>query len=305
VDRAGAAGRADAASGQGGSPVKAQATAFGGGTIVNAIATGQGAAFGLGLRATAMVEPRPEDFGIRVHVPPGADPALATSAARRVLQKSGAKAGLEVSVASEIPISRGLKSSSAVANAVVLAGATGLGLKLDPMEVVRLSVEAHFDAGVTLTGAFDDACASLLGGICLTDNRDRRLLAVDRFPEGLVAVVQIPPRMTSKASLKGIDFSSIRSHVDRAFHLALRGAYFLALEANSAAYAPLLDVDETPARRARQAGATAAGITGAGPAILALATSAHVDAVRRSMEDGESEIRVIALDTIESREVML
>ena len=53
------------------------------------------------------------------------------------------------------------------------------------------------------------------------------------------------------------------------------------------------------------AGATAAGITGTGPAILALTTSAHVDAVRSSMEDGESEIRVVALDTIESREVML
>jgi len=285
--------------------VKAQATALGAGTIVNAIATGQGAAFGLGLRATATVEPRPENFGIRVDVPQGVDPALATSAARRVLRRSGTKAGLEVSIDSEIPMSRGLKSSSAVANAVILASATALGLKLDAMDVVKLNVDAAFDAGVTLTGAFDDACASLLGGICLTDNRDRRLLAVDRFPEGFIAVVQIPPRMTSKASLKGIDFSSIRSQVDSAFHLALRGAYFRALEANSAAYAPILQIDETPARRAREAGATAAGITGTGPAILALAKSAHADAVRRSMEDGESEIRVVALDTIESREVML
>ncbi len=285
--------------------MRAQATCFGGGTIVNAIATGQGAAFGLALRATATVEPRPKEFGVRVHVPAGVDPALAAAATRRVLRKSAMKSGLELSVDSEIPMSRGLKSSSAVANAVIVAAAMALGLKMDPMDVVKTSVDAAFDAGVTITGAFDDACASLLGGICVTDNRDRQLLAVDRFPEDLRAVVLIPTRTTSKASLKGIDFSSIRSQVEAAFHLALRGDYCRALEANSAAYAPILGIDDTPARRAREAGATAAGITGTGPAILALAKTAHVDAVRRSMEDGESEIRVVALDTIESREVML
>lgn len=285
--------------------MKASATSFGAGTIVNAIATGQGAAFGLALRATATVETRPEEFGVQVHVPSGVDPALATYAAKRILHRSGARSGLDAFIESEIPISRGLKSSSAVANAIVVAGGRALGSKLDPMEVVGMGVDAAFDAGVTITGAFDDACASLLGGICVTDNRDRRLLALDRFPEGLVAVVQIPRRMTSKASLKGTDFSSIRSKVETAFHHALRGDYFRALEENSAAYAPLLGLDETSARRAREAGATAAGITGTGPAIIALAKRDREDAVRKAMDDGESEIRVVGLDTIASREVIL
>src|SRR2546427_8441707 len=187
VDGAGASGRTDAPRGEGGAPMKAQATCFGAGTIVNAIATGQGAAFGLALRANATVESRPEEFGVNVHVPPGVDPALAMAASRRVLGRRGTKAGLEVSIDSEIPISRGLKSSSAVANAVILAGATALGLKIDPMDVVKMSVDAAFDAGVTITGAFDDACASHLGGICVTDNRDRRLLVLDCFPGDLVA----------------------------------------------------------------------------------------------------------------------
>src|SRR2546427_379616 len=212
VDGAGASSRTDAPRGEGGAPMKAQATCFGAGTIVNAIATGQGAAFGLALRANATVESRPEEFGVNVHVPPGVDPALAMAASRRVL---------------------------------------------------------------------------------------------GRFPDDLVAVVQIPPRMTPKASLKGIDFASIRSQVEAAFQVVLRGDYFRALEANSAAYAPILGIDEAPARRAREAGAIAAGITGTGPAILALAKPTHADAVRRSMEDGESDIRVVALDTMESREVML
>jgi shikimate kinase len=284
--------------------MKAQASCFGAGTIVNAIATGKGAAFGLALRVTATAETRPEGFGVKAHVPDGIDPTLVAGGAARVLRRSRRKAGLEVSVDSEIPMSRGLKSSSAVANAVVLASARALGLDLEPLQIIRIGVFAALDAGVTITGAFDDACASFFGGIVVTDNRRRKLLTSDRFAEGLVAVVHVPPRTISKPSLRGIDFSPIRPQVEEAFRYALRGDYFRAIEANSAAYAPLLGLDETPALRARVAGALAAGITGAGPAIIALAKPAHVDAVRRALDDGVSEVRVVGLNTMESREVI-
>ncbi len=119
-----------------------------------------------------------------------------------------------------------------------------------------------------------------------------------------MAVVQIPVRTIRKPSLRGTDFSVIRPQVEEAFRLALGGEYFRAIEANSAAYAPLLGVDEGPAIRARAAGAVAAGVTGTGPAIIALAKPGHVDAVRRAMGDGDSEIRVVGLNTAESREVV-
>jgi shikimate kinase len=285
--------------------MKGQATCFGAGTIVNAIATGRGAAFALALRATATAEPRPEEVGVRAIVPGGVDPSLVVSAAGRVLDRSGKAGGLEVAIDSEIPMSRGLKSSSAVANAVVEASAQALDLRLDPKEVLDISVDAGFDARVTITGAFDDASASLLGGVCVTDNRARRILALDRLPEDLVSVVWIPRRTISKASLKGIDFSSIRPLVEEAFHLALRGDYFRAMELNSTAYAHLLGVDETPAVQARSAGAVAAGITGAGPAVVSLTKPSRADAVRKAMDDGEAEVRIIGLHTIEPRQVIL
>ncbi len=284
--------------------MKAQATCFGAGTIVNAIATGKGAAFGLLLRATATAQTMPESFGLRVHVPPDVDSALAERGAQRVMRRSRRKIGLEVRVDSEIPISRGLKSSSAVANSVVSASAKALGLGLEPMQIIRIGVDAALDAGVTITGAFDDACATFFGGIVVTDNRSRKLLSADRFPEGLMAVVQVPRRMITKPSLKDKDFSSIRPQVEEAFRLAIRGDYFRAMEVNSAAYAPVLEVDESPAIRARAAGAVAAGITGAGPAIIALAKPAHVDAIQKAMADGESDVRVVSLNTLESREVV-
>ena len=175
---------------------------------------------------------------------------------------------------------------------------------LEPLQIINIGVEAALEAKVTITGAFDDACASFFGGIVVTDNKARKIMKVDRFPEGLMAVAQIPRRVITKPSLAAKDFSPIRSKVDEAYELALRGEYFRALELNSAAYAPVLDIDEAPARRARAAGAMAAGVTGAGPAILALVKPAHVDAVALALDDGESEVRITSLNTVESREVV-
>ena len=71
---------------------------------------------------------------------------------------------------------KGLKSSSAAANAVALASTAALGKHLDDLELVKLGVDAAFDAKVTVTGAFDDACASYFGGIVVTDNLNRKII---------------------------------------------------------------------------------------------------------------------------------
>ena len=283
--------------------MKAHASCFGAGTIVNAIATGKGAAFGLGLRANATALVGPKADGLRVRLAPGIDTHLVDACARRILRRSRRRAGLEISVDSEIPISRGLKSSSAVANAVTLASSRALGLDLEPLQIINLGVDAALDAGVTLTGAFDDACASFFGAVCVTDNVSRKLLRSDRLMEDLLAVVQIPRRTITKQSLADKDFSPIRRQVEEAFRLAMAGDYFRAMEKNSAAYARILEVDETPAVRARAAGAMAAGITGAGPAIIALTKPAHRDAVARALAADDAEVRAVGLNTLEAREV--
>src|SRR5437870_1695461 len=76
------------------------------------------------------------------------------------------------------------------------------------------------------------------------------------------------------------------------------------MEANSRAYAPVLGVSEAPAIRAREAGALAAGISGTGPAIIALAERSEVEPVRDAMAEPASAVRVVPLNNIESREVV-
>ncbi len=135
--------------------MKARASCFGAGTIVNAIAAGRGVAFGLALRASATAERRPEAFGVRVDVADGVDPALALGAARMTRHQSGFGAGLAISVDSEIPISRGLKSSSAVANAVVLASARAVGVELEPLDMLLHQAAKAFELWTGQSAPFD------------------------------------------------------------------------------------------------------------------------------------------------------
>src|SRR5512135_2086235 len=159
---------------------RAEAVAHGAATIVNAIATGKGAALGVDLWTKAQVELTSEAGAIKGEI--ASDPTETTllieKAVNRVFEKFKVEKrfGATVKTNSNIPIARGLKSSSAAANAVVLATVTAMGETLADMEIVNLAVDAAFDAKVTVTGAFDDATASYFGGIVVTDNTNRKLL---------------------------------------------------------------------------------------------------------------------------------
>ena len=101
-----------------------KAACRGAATIVNAIATGRGAAFGITLEADAVVELERGNGDIVLRgSAEGND--LISGCARAVATKALGNSEVtgEVHIKSDIPISRGLKSSSAVSNAVVLATA--------------------------------------------------------------------------------------------------------------------------------------------------------------------------------------
>ncbi|MEA3282186.1 MAG: shikimate kinase, partial [Euryarchaeota archaeon] len=124
--------------------------ANGAGTIVNAIAIWKGAAFCIDLATTADVEldECTRDAGNAVAGGEGdgriagrienadtADTALITRCVSLVLDRFGYRCDGVVTTRSEIPIARGLKSSSAAANATVLATLDAIGETLPRLEV--------------------------------------------------------------------------------------------------------------------------------------------------------------------------
>lgn len=253
-----------------------EAACRGAATIVNAIATGKGAAFGITLETDARVRLESGPGEIKL-VGSDEGQGLAAGCVRAIASKCGKKEFQgQVEVRSNIPISRGLKSSSAVSNAVALATARALDAKLPDFDIILTGIEESMKAGVTITGAFDDASACFMGGVVATDNRAFTVLHRGVLDPELVVLLHVPDRRISKASVKGLDFSHIRNEVEKAFDLAMRGEYLKAMEVNSRAYSKVLDVSEDIASLARKKGALAAGISGTGPATAVVCDRATV-----------------------------
>ena len=253
-------------------------------TIVNAIATGRGAAFGITLETDAEVKLETGAGEIELTDSTEGSELVAGCVRSLAAKTTKGKVSGRVTVKSEIPISRGLKSSSAVSNAVVLATARALGASLPDFDLILTGIEESIKAGVTITGAFDDASACFMGGVVATDNRAFTLLHKGSLDPDLVVLLHVPERMITKSSIKHLDYSSIRGEVEKAFDLALRGEYLKAMEINSRAYAKVLDVSEDVADIARKRGALAAGISGTGPATAIVCGRAEETDILRALD---------------------
>jgi len=246
-----------------------RAACRGAATIVNAIPTGRGAAFGITLEVDAEVTLQDgPSFALQG---PDEGARLAEGCTRAVLGRIGLEGrGAAVRVESEIPVSRGLKSSSAFSNAVVLATFRAAGIEPDDEQVLGIAIDESLRAGVTITGAFDDAAACYLGGAVVTDNRIRRILGRGNVDPALAVVIHVPERRITKESVKGVDFGPVRPRIEEALELALSGDYLKAMEANSSACSEALGLTEEVAEFARANGAVASGMSGTGPATVSL-----------------------------------
>jgi len=272
----------------------ASAIAYGATTIVNAIATGKGAALGVDLWTKAKVELTDEPGIIegRILSDPGEDTDLMHRAITRVLRKFGAEKeyGAHVETDSNIPIARGMKSSSAAANAISLATAAALGNKLNDLDVVKLGVEAAKDAGVTITGAFDDACASYFGNIVVTNNLIQKVERRFRVAREYTVLFHVPPLKVYTAHSDVEKMKRMAPLVNVAYRETLLGRYWSAMTFNGLIYSMALSYDVKPVVDALEAGAIAAGISGKGPAVAAVIREDSFADVKEAWNAFEGEV---------------
>lgn len=273
---------------------KAEAISHGAATIINAIATGKGAALGVDLWTKAAVS-LTDDVGqvdVIIHSDLLENPILAKKTVTRILCYFGLekKYGAKVETISNIPLARGMKSSSAAANAIALATTAALKRSLDDLCIVNLGVDSALDAEVSITGAFDDACASYFGGVLITDNIKRKIIKHFKLTEKPYVLFYVPTEKnyTIQSNIKRI--KSMASAVKIAYNEALKGNYWAALTMNGLIYSSTLGFDPSPAIDAMTAGAFASGLSGTGPAVCAVVPEKKVDSVRDSWLKLEGEI---------------
>ncbi|MGQ9542522.1 MAG: shikimate kinase [Candidatus Bathyarchaeia archaeon] len=269
-------------------PSAAEAIAYGAVTIVNAIPAGRGAALSIDLWTKARVEliDKPGIYDVHIKPEPMEDKKLSEKAVEKTLKylHLDSKYGAKVITESTIPIARGLKSSSAASNAIVTATAAAAGVKISKTRIVELGVEAALEAGVTITGAFDDACASFYGGIVLTDNIRRRIVKRMKVREKTVVLLHIPPQKRYTKDVDLLRMRAIAQVSEEAFEEANKGNIWTAMTINGLACAAALGQDPSIIIDALKAGALAAGISGTGPALSVLVKDDRVNDVMKILE---------------------
>lgn len=251
---------------------KVRSTVHGAISIVNAIATGYGSALGISLKVRVEVELR-KGNGI-LFQPEGGTPLLRNIINRSLPKQITKNNLLVIKVDSQIPAGMGLKSSSAVSSATALACTALVGNDLDDKIILNLAVRASLDAGVTITGAYDDSTACYFGGIVVTNNYEYELIQREEAPADLYAVVFLPSNNRYGNIRNLYLFSDL--FMD-AFNLAKTRQYWKAMKLNGLLTASALSGDYKPILTALQRGALSASISGNGPSIAAVTYKEHID----------------------------
>ncbi len=238
-------------------------------SIINATATGIGCSLATTDTLRAQWQWGGDTFDFA-----GGDDRLAVAAYWHLAQRLGRRDGARIRTTSTLPPARGLKTSSAAAAAMLDAGMRAHGGTYAQDALIHDAVAINRKAGTTLTGAYDDQVAVVMGGCHITDNHSQRIEA--RIPiEPWHIAVWVPDHALPKAQIAPVDPAPARAAVHDAIALARRGDVPAALTVNGEAYTRLyqdagLPISDAPVSVALAAGARGAGLSGTGPSVAAL-----------------------------------
>ncbi|MBR0059319.1 MAG: shikimate kinase [Methanobrevibacter sp.] len=264
-------------------------------TIINAIATGFGSAFGIGLNIKCQA--KSIDSGIKCFNDVGASTDLMDLCVRKVFDKYEMNEddfGLEIKTESTLPMASGLSSSSASSNAIVAISSKIISEEfnltpLTDLEIINLAIDASIEAGVTITGSFDDATASYFGGVVVTDNKNREFIIKEKMDDYKILVYM--PNFIAKSGDSDVNRMRVLAPlVETAFDFAKNKEYFKALNLNGLIYASTLGFDSAIAIDALQSGAIASGLSGTGSSFVAVCEDNTIDDVKDAWSNLEGRV---------------
>lgn len=264
-------------------------------TIINAIATGFGSAFGIGLDIECVAKTISQGIACTNDV--GADNTLMEICVEKVFDYYNIdkdEFGIDLKTKSTLPMASGLSSSSASSNAIVKVVSSIISeefnLKpLEDLEVINMAIDASLDAGVTITGSFDDATASYFGGVVVTDNKNREFIIKEKMDEYPI-LVYMPDYYSKSGDSNPERMKLLAPLVETAFDFACKKDYFKALNLNGLIYSATLGFDSTIAIDALEAGAIASGLSGTGSSFVAIASQDSIDDIKYSWDKYQGKV---------------
>ncbi len=269
---------------------KAKAIVHGAVSLVSAIATKKGATLGISLKVETIIETSPGK-GIIIQ---SKNKTLSSRLINKTVEKILTKNELEqnkitISLESEIPTGYGLKSSSAISSAVALACAKIFKPRLTDQQILLAGVNASIESKVSITGAYDDACACYFGGFNVTDNAKKQKIRSEKIPSNLMAVIFIP-KNRKRGNVKNLKILS--AVFDNAWKLAKNSNYWEAMIVNGLATSAILNSDPKIITNLLEKGALAASVSGNGPAIAAIVKKENLQNVKKVFSSLDGNIIV-------------
>lgn len=263
------------------------ATVFGAISIINAIATGKGSTLGISLKVTAKITLEPGFTGISKSF---ANDKLINKIIRSILPSRILNNNhVSISLTSDIPAGWGLKSSSAVSNAVSLACYKLINEEIYDRAVLNTAVNASLFTKVSITGAFDDACACYFGGIILSDNHYKKIIKREPINKDLWVVIFLPHGVSRGNIMKLKLHKEMFNH---AFKLALKGDYWKAMNLNGLLINSTLYNNYDPLLCALENNCLGVSYSGNGPAIASIVHKDNVDNLKNSFENFKGRLIV-------------
>lgn len=278
--------------------MKGRARTYGAITIANALAAGIGCAAGIELPVEAEVTLTLDGSNDppKIDVPRECRSPVVEGSLRLGLSHYHPTPGTvaRVSLRSEIPVARGLKSSSAVSTAVLLALARAAGGQPSPLEVGRCSAEVGRRVGISVTGALDDALAGLEPGFIVTDNRRDEVLRRTEIDPDWGVVLYIPAHRHPRSPGLAPAFSRESGPGERAARAAMDGDWAKAMRINTELVERAMGYTYRALRdRLRARGAIASGVSGLGPTLAAIAPTSRLPDLVEALPADDAERRLV------------
>ena len=256
-------------------------------SIVNAVATGYGSAMGISLNVKVEIISKK---GSGLVFQKGGGSLMIKKIIYDVLQSKYINNNqLLINIKSEVPSGMGLKSSSAVSNAVALACISLTNKEISDEFVLNSAIDASLYAKTTITGAYDDSTACYYGGFVTTDNYKRKIWKRENSPTDISAVIFLPNNK------KRGDVTRLKLLSDiylEAFQLAYSGQYWKAMKLNGVLTSSLLSNSYTITRMCLENGALAASISGNGPAIAAVVRESEVQKIKSVLSNLDGKVLI-------------
>ena len=270
--------------------VVVEAIVHGAVSIVSAIATGNGATLGIDTFVKTKLEIKD---GTGIHITSD-NKTISSRLINKVIEniipkQQLEKVKLELDFQSNIPTGYGLKSSSAISTVVSLVCSKAIKKKLTDEEILKIGVDSSLQTKVSITGAYDDACACYYGGFNVTNNYKRDLIFRGNAPSNLQATIFLP-KSRKRGNVKKL--KNFKPAFEKAWELAKNHDYWNASILNGLATSSILNSNPELLFKLMKKGAISATISGNGPSIVAITKKGHSSNIKRELSSLEGKVIV-------------